>query len=80
MNKNDTKVPLKLSILGFRLDTTITKMSFLQVLILIVMGMFFVLALVILLREYAITAISISAIIDKLSKLEILKIIKSRAP
>ena len=80
MKKTDTKTPFKLNILGFRLETTIAEMSFMQIVIIIFMSMMFLLALVFLLGEYATTGISILTIVDKISKLEILKIIKSRSP
>lgn len=80
MKKTYTKKPFKLNILCFKLDTAIAEMSFLQIVIIIAMGMIFILALVILLRGYAITGLSLLAIIEKISNLEISKINKSRSP
>jgi hypothetical protein len=80
MKKTNTKAPFKMNILGFKLETTITEMSFWQIVILFGMGIIFILALIIFLRGYAIAGLSISDIIDKTSKLEILKIVKSRSP
>lgn len=50
MKKTDTKTHFKLNILGLRLETTIAEMSFIQIVIIIFMGMVFILALVFLLE------------------------------
>lgn len=80
MKKTNTKVPFKLNIFGFKLKTTVTEMSFIKIAVLMAMEMIFILVFFSLLREYAITGLGILAIINKISNLKILKIIKSRSP
>ncbi len=81
MKKTEMKEPFKLNVLGlFTVDTTIETLSFGKMLLLIALIMIFILAIIIALKWYAIPGLSISAIAAKISKLDIGKIIRSRAP
>ena len=81
METNETDKPFKLNVLGlFTLDTTIKKMSYKEILLLIVVIMVFILAIVFVLKLYAIPGLGLSAITAKISKSAIGKIMKSRAP
>jgi hypothetical protein len=81
MKRPETKQPFKLNVLGlFTLDTTMEKLSFWRLILLIAVIMIFILGVVLLLKSYAIPGLGLSAITAKISKLDIRKLIKSRAP
>lgn len=81
MKKTETKEPFKLNVLGlFTLETTVEKMCFKKILLLTAVILIFILAVIIVLRWYAIPSLGLPAIVAKISRSGIGKIMKSRAP
>lgn len=77
MKENDTKTPFKLDIFGFKLDTFVSSsMSVNQIILLIAVVFLFIIGLIFLIHGYAVMGL----ILNKVSKLEIFKIIKSKFP
>ena len=81
MKKPETKQPFKLNVLGlFTLETPVEGMCFKKILLLTVVILAFILAIIIVLKWYAIPGLSLSSITAKIAKLDVRKLIKSRAP
>jgi hypothetical protein len=77
MKENDTKTPFKFDIFGFKLDTFVSSgISVNQIILLIVVVFLFIIGLIFLIHGYAVLGL----ILNKASKLEIFKIIKSKFP
>lgn len=73
-----SNVPFKFSSGFFKIETIIKQLSFWQSLLLIIISMVFILLIILMLKQYALAGISISAV-SALSGIGISKI-KSRSP